>query len=257
MGFDAALADGLRILRAIGQASISAMRRINRLRSRPCTHLACRAWRAVLSPKTDIVYANRSPTNSSRVFLADPSIHVRGTPEAVRFATAMLMTAPGVPMLFMGQEILEDKTGRYRRMENTLVVGMASADPLMRDFLRFTKDLIRLRKDYGALSGPGINVFHVNNAARVIGFHRWLPGTGDDVVVVGTLSEANLNDYEIGFPQSGTWREIFNSDVYESSPGHQPAGNAGQVVAEGPPLHGLPSSARIQIPANGVLAFAR
>lgn len=269
MGFDAAWADGLRdsLRDAISQASRGrdAFVDFDAIRDRLYPPYGFGdAWRAVNCLENhDIVYANREPHElKPRVaFLADPS-NPRSwyARSRSRFATAVLMMASGVPMLFMGQEILEDKhwSDNPRNDRNTLVWwdGLTT-DPAMRDFLGFVKTLIQLRKDCPALSGPEMNAFHVNNAARVIGFHRWLSGTGKDVVVVGTLSEVNLDDYEIGFPQVGVWREVFNSDFYESSPGHHTAGNAGQIVADGPPLHGLPSSARIRIPANGVLVFAR
>jgi 1,4-alpha-glucan branching enzyme len=35
------------------------------------------------------------------------------------------------------------------------------------------------------------------------------------------------------------------------------AGNGGGVDANGPPLHGLPNSATVTIPANGFVVFAR
>jgi len=40
-----------------------------------------------------------------------------------RVATALLLTAPGIPMLFMGQEILEDKpwSDNPRHFRNTLI----------------------------------------------------------------------------------------------------------------------------------------
>jgi 1,4-alpha-glucan branching enzyme len=102
-----------------------------------------------------------------------------------------------------------------------------------------------------------VNAFHVNNSARVVAFQRWLEGSGDDVVIVGTLSEMNLYNYQLGLPKRGTWREVFNSDFFESSAAHSTTGNSGQVLADGPPLHGFESSARITIPANGVVIFTR
>jgi 1,4-alpha-glucan branching enzyme len=35
------------------------------------------------------------------------------------------------------------------------------------------------------------------------------------------------------------------------------AGNAGGVTADGPPMHGLPHSAQLTIPANSLLVFTR
>ena len=163
-------------------------------------------------------------------------------------------------MLFMGEEILEDKnwSDNPKHSANSLVWwdGLQS-DPAMQDFMEFVTTLIRMRRHYRALTAPAVNVFHVNNAARVIGFHRWVPGVGEDVVVIGTLNERHLVDYEIGFPQPGIWREVFNSDFYESSIGHQTVGNAGEVIAADKPLHGFGHSAAIKIPANGVIVFAR
>ena len=63
------------------------------------------------------------------------------------------------------------------------------------------------------LSGPSINIFHINNEAKVIVFHRWNDGgPGDDVIVVANLSANEIPSYNIGFPREGTWYLRFNSD---------------------------------------------
>jgi 1,4-alpha-glucan branching enzyme len=269
MGFDAALADGLRdaLREALEAASRGrdAFVDLDRVRDRLYPPYGFDdAWRAVHCIENhDIVYADRKPEERKPriAWLADPS-NPRSwyARSRARFATAMLLTAPGIPLLFMGQEILEDKnwSDNPDHSPNTLIWwdGLAR-DAAMRDFLEFTKAAIRLRRERPALTGPNVNVFHVNNGARVLAFHRWLEGLGQDVVVVATLSETNLDGYELGFPSAGTWREIFNSDAFESSPEHRTVGNAGQILANGGPLHGFQASSRITIPANGVLAFAR
>jgi Alpha amylase, C-terminal all-beta domain len=58
----------------------------------------------------------------------------------------------------------------------------------------------------------------VHNGSRVIAFHRWVPGAGYDVVVVASLNEYTFYDqgYQLGFPVSGHWDEVFNSDIYEN-----------------------------------------
>ena len=88
-------------------------------------------------------------------------------------------------------------------------------------------------------------------------FHRWLEGTGQDVIVVATLAEDTWYSYEIGFPFAGPWREVFNSDVYDNWVNPIVAGNGGKIWASGPPLHGFQTSATIVIPANGFVVFAR
>ena len=56
---------------------------------------------------------------------------------------------------------------------------------------------------------------------------------------------------------AGRWREVFNSDVYDNWVNPLVAGNGGGANADGPPLHGLPASAALTIPANGLLIFAK
>ena len=174
-----------------------------------------------------------------------------------RVATGVLLTGPGVPMLFMGQEFLEDKMwsdspelDAYRIWWDGLAV-----DKAMSDHLRFTRELIALRRRLPALTRGQINVFHVHNGNRVIAFHRWMDGSGEDVVVVATLAEMTLYGYQLGFPRGGFWREVFNSDVYDNWVNPLVAGNGAGVFAGGPPMHDLPTSAAVVIPANAFVVF--
>jgi 1,4-alpha-glucan branching enzyme len=50
---------------------------------------------------------------------------------------------------------------------------------------------------------------------------------------------------------------VFNSDFYDHLPNPQVQGNPGGVDADGGPMHGLGQSARVTIPANSILVFAR
>jgi 1,4-alpha-glucan branching enzyme len=179
-----------------------------------------------------------------------------------RVATAILLTAPGAPMLFMGQELLEDKFwSDSPERDNSFIwwEGLEGKDRHMDDFHHFTRDLIWLRRHQSALRAEGINVFHIDEYNRVLAFHRWVPGVGHDVVVVISLREGTFDNrsYTLGFPLSGQWHEVFNSDLYDSFPNPWVQGNPGGVSAGGGPMHGLPCSADITIPANSVLVFAR
>jgi len=177
-----------------------------------------------------------------------------------RVATALLLTAPGIPQIFMGQEFLApsqwhcDPTDLGHLIQWSALNG---ADQVMANHLQFTKDAIQLRWSQPALRGENVNAFHVHNQNRVIAFQRWLDGSGQDVIVVATLAEDTWYNYAIGFPYPGPWQEIFNSDYYDNFPNPQVAGNNSAINADGPPLHGFQSSATITIPANGVVVFAR
>jgi 1,4-alpha-glucan branching enzyme len=127
----------------------------------------------------------------------------------------------------------------------------------MSDFLRFTRDLISLRRNQPALRGEGCNIVHVHNDNRVLVFQRWVVGVGNDLVIAASLNESNWYNYAIGFPAGGRWSEVFNSDVYDNWVNPTVAGNGGGVYASGPPMHGLPCSADLTIPANGFVVFER
>jgi 1,4-alpha-glucan branching enzyme len=176
-----------------------------------------------------------------------------------RVATGLLLTAPGIPLLFMGQEFLEDKQWNDYPDETNRIAweGLESSDRTMVDFLRFTSELIALRRRQPGLRGEGLRVFWVHDIDRVLAFQRWVEGVGQDVVVVASLNESTFARYDLGFPGAGRWLEVFNSDVYDNWVNPTVAGNGGSVEAWGPPMHGMPVSATVTVPANSILVFAR
>jgi 1,4-alpha-glucan branching enzyme len=214
------------------------------------------AWRAVTCVENhDLVLAGRSPRIPMLADSSDPrSWYARSRS---RVATALLLTAPGIPQLFMGQEFLEQKPWDVLLSgPNLLSWNGLRTDPAMRDHLRFTRDLIHLRRNQPALRGDTVNAFYHSDGDRVLAYHRWLGGSGQ-VVVVASFAETTWYGYDLGFPMEGFWAEVFNSDVYDNWVNPAVAGNGAGVQAEGKPLHGFVASAAIVIPANSVVVFAR
>jgi 1,4-alpha-glucan branching enzyme len=126
-------------------------------------------------------------------------------------AAALVLTAPGIPMLFQGQEFLED--GWF---QDTVPLDWHKSEKFC-GLVRMYRDLIHLRlnrfNSTKGLTGSGLNTFHQNQADNVIAYHRWhQSGPGDDVVVVANLSHNAHQDYRLGFPCVGTWRVRLNSD---------------------------------------------
>jgi 1,4-alpha-glucan branching enzyme len=217
------------------------------------------AWRAVTCVENhDLVMVGRSPRLPMLADSTDPqSWYARSRS---RFATGVLLTAPGIPQIFMGQEFLEPNPWNTEPNGPDLLSwdGLnSSSDRVMADHLRFTQDLIRLRNTQPALRTDNVHPFYASDGDRVLAFHRWVDGVGQDVIVVASLAESTWWNYELGFPSGGFWQEVFNSDVYDNWVNPWVAGNGAGVQANGGPMHGFTTSAPIVIPANGVVVFAR
>ena len=124
---------------------------------------------------------------------------------------ALVFTAPGIPMIFMGQEFLEwGAWSDTRELDWSKLNSFAGIRALYRD-------LIRLRRNWfnttAGLKGHHVNVHHLNYQDKVIGFHRWdRGGARDDVVVIANFADRGYQDYRIGVPRSGLWRVRLNGD---------------------------------------------
>ena len=126
-------------------------------------------------------------------------------------AIALVFTTPGIPMLFQGQEFLEG--GWFR---DTVPVEW-DRNEQFRGIVRLYRDLIRLRLNTKGLSrglcGQHIKVTHIQEEMKMIAFHRWeMGGAGDDVMVVANFGNTPRGDYRIGFPYSGKWKLLLNTD---------------------------------------------
>lgn len=260
-GFDATQNDGLReaVRSAIGQAAggdnaYVDMDRIAQALAVPGLH---DAWRAVQCTENhDIVYRDRG-WRVPRIADADNSRSWQARSRS-RVALGLTLLAPGIPHIFMGQELLEDKQwhdepgGAFQIWWKGLFTDRA-----MIDFRRYTAAVVGLRRHLAGLRGNGLNVYHQHNANRVLAFHRWVPGEGHDVIVVMSLCAVTQYGYRLGFPATGYWQEVFNSDAYDHWPNPQVNGNGGGVQASEVAMHGLPASAQITIPANAIVVFMR
>jgi 1,4-alpha-glucan branching enzyme len=118
-------------------------------------------------------------------------------------AAVLLMTTPGVPMLFMGQEQLATQ-------------GFASTPaplpaPTAQGLLTraFYKDMIALRRNLGGKSGsllePGVDVLHRSDTNKVIAYRRRGP-SGEDVLVILNFRNKAYTQYNFGVPSQGGWR---------------------------------------------------
>ncbi len=170
-------------------------------------------------------------------------------------AAAMVFTAPGIPMLFQGQEFLE---GAYFR--DTVPVDWHQSEEF-RGIVRLYRDLIALRLNKQGftqgLCGQFTQVYHLNEERKMLAFHRWdQGGPSDDVVVVANFLHEPQEGYVLGFPAIGLWKLRFNSDwrgYSEIFEGHF-SGDAEAVPGE---ASGFPFQAMVSLAPYSVLIFSQ
>ncbi len=125
-------------------------------------------------------------------------------------AATIVLSTPGVPMLFQGQEFMQG--GSFNDWQ-----GMDwSKSSRFSGIIMAHKHLIELRKNIwnntAGLMGPNINIMHADKDNKVIAYHRWNNGgPKDDVVIVINFSNRSFEEYVVGFPRNGTWKLRFNS----------------------------------------------
>ncbi len=162
---------------------------------------------------------------------------------------ALVLTAPGIPMLFQGQEFLEDD-------------WFHDQDPIdwtkktrFGGILKLYQDLIRLRLNRdgrtAGLSGQNVDVYHLDNDSKVIAYHRWQTGgPGDSVVVLANFSTRTLNDYLLAMPAAAEWRVVLNSDSRHYDPEF---GDLGNITVQ----TGANNSVRLNIAPYSVLILSQ
>jgi 1,4-alpha-glucan branching enzyme len=168
---------------------------------------------------------------------------------------AMVFTAPGIPMIFQGQEFLEDGS-----FQDKVPLDWGRLERFSGIHLLY-RDLIRLRRNGSGLTrglrGQPINVHHLNHAGKVLAFHRWENGgPGDDVVVVANFANRSYDSYTVGMPRSGRWRVRFNSDWqgYSADFGNHPGYD---TEAGGGPMDRMPFQASVGIGPYSVLILSQ
>jgi 1,4-alpha-glucan branching enzyme len=148
-----------------------------------------------------------SPGNPASVYARQRSL----------LAATIVLTAPGVPMLFQGQEFMQG--GSFSDWE---ALDWSNAEQFG-GIVQAYRHLIALRKNAhsnaAGLSGQSIAIKQLDEAGKVLAYHRWMDGgPGDDVMVVLNFTNETKTEYAIPFPRSGSWDVRFNSSWHGYSP---------------------------------------
>ncbi|HAZ48131.1 MAG TPA: alpha-amylase, partial [Cyanobacteria bacterium UBA11371] len=126
----------------------------------------------------------------------------------VKLGAILLMTAPGIPMIWMGQEFGEYKNrepNQPKKLEWDLLKNERN-----RDLFEFYKRLIAFRKQNSALKSTQVDFIHANPEGKVLAYAR-SDGQESQVIVVANFSDQSFESYQISDFPNGNW-QLWGSD---------------------------------------------
>ena len=177
----------------------------------------------------------------------------------LRALLAYMWAHPGKQLLFMGSEFGQGSEWSAERGLDWWVLDYELHEGVQ----RLVRDLNRGYRATPALwaldsSPEGFSWIDANDAAgNVLSFLRFAGdgGSGGDgpgvIACIANFAGHPHEDYRVGLPRAGRWRELVNTDAYDY--GGSGAGNLGVVEAVAEPCHGQPASAQLTLPPLGVL----
>jgi 1,4-alpha-glucan branching enzyme len=126
-------------------------------------------------------------------------------------AAVLTLTSPGVPLIFMGQELLEPK-----EFHDSNPLDWRRGEDAFRSFL-LHRDLVHLRRNADGLSpsltGEHARVVMTDEENKVLAFRRYLPTAPDEeILVVVNLSGRQIEGLPVRFPRDGEWSVLVNTD---------------------------------------------
>ncbi len=171
----------------------------------------------------------------------------------LRLLLAYQWAHPGKQMLFMGAEL-----GMWDEWDHDGQLDWALSEfPEHGGISRLVGDLNRVYRDSPALyrldtSSSGFSwIDFRDQAATVVSFVREAGEGAAEMVCVFNMTPVVREDYRIGVPDGGTWREALNTDSQHY--GGSGVGNLGGVVADPEPWHGHDWSLTLTLPPLAAL----
>ncbi|MDD6042227.1 MAG: 1,4-alpha-glucan branching protein GlgB [Eubacteriaceae bacterium] len=168
------------------------------------------------------------------------------------------MTHPGHKLNFMGNEIGQFIEWRdYESIEWFLAEEYEAHSKHQ----KFVKEINGFYKDNKALwlkefSWDGFQWLDAdNNNQSICSYIRHGSRPIDDLIVVINFTPATYDNFRVGVPKKGMYKEVFNSDLAEY--GGSGVSNKELVKSEDIPLHGMEDSVAIKLPPLGGVILKR
>jgi 1,4-alpha-glucan branching enzyme len=157
---------------------------------------------------------------------------------------AILFTSPGIPMIFQGQEFVENEPLAVNMpLQWKLALQFASIHKLWTVLAAARKNTLGHIPN---LAGDGLNIYQADDTNKLIVYERFDSQSPGTVVIVANFSGNTETNMKVGFPSSGTWITRFNSDSKAYSSTFSGAGSVG-VKATGGAYSGMLYSGSLTI----------
>jgi len=124
----------------------------------------------------------------------------------------LLVTALGIPMLWMGEEFGES-TRETPNQPNKLQWSLLKNQP-NHQLLAYYKHVILLREKFPALYTENIEFFPENAETKVLAYYRW-SDEGTPAVVVANFWDTYLSGNSIPNFPAVTWHELMYNKILE------------------------------------------
>jgi len=175
----------------------------------------------------------------------------------LRLLFGYMYAHPGKKLLFMGSEF-----GQRREWNHDRVLDWDLLEYVPhRGVQNWIRELNRVYCEEPALHAMdfeegGFEWVDLGNwEESVITFLRKTKNSADSILVAGNFTPVPRNNYRIGVPARGYWRELLNSDAQDY--GGSGYGNLGGVEASKAPSHGRRYSIIVTLPPLSVVFFKR
>jgi 1,4-alpha-glucan branching enzyme len=173
---------------------------------------------------------------------------------SLRLLYSYMFTYPGKKLMFMGNEFAQGREWNeaeeldWYLLERPQHQGIHALMSRLNGLYRELPALHELDFD-----GDGFEWIDCHDASQsVLSYLRWARD-GSFALVVLNFTPVPRNNYRIGLPRPGTYREVFNSDSEYF--GGSNLGNAGSITSEPTPWMGQEQSAEFILPPLGALVF--
>ncbi|WP_026313712.1 1,4-alpha-glucan branching protein GlgB [Actinomadura flavalba] len=174
----------------------------------------------------------------------------------LRVLLAYMWSHPGKQLLFMGGEFGQGAEWAEDRGLDWWLLDSAAEGAHHIGVQKLVRDMNRRYKEFPALwardnEPDGFEWIDANDASgNVLTFLR-RGGDGRVLACAFNFSGAPHENYRIGLPHTGVWREVLNTDAFEY--GGSGVGNLGRVEAHDVPHHAMPASAELRVPPLGAV----